>query len=96
MDDSRVEDENGTFCSICTFSTSLNNESEARLSVLACGHMFCLECVEEWVEKSQTCPNCKDKSDTVVKMIIPKGVTEIRVKENYDSIRYQNEIESLR
>ena len=83
MDDSRVEDENGTFCSICTCATSLDNKSEARLSVLACGHMFCFECVEEWVEKSQICPNCKNKSDNVVKMIIPKGLTEIRVKENY-------------
>lgn len=40
-------------CSIC------QEEADDHTVVVACGHSFCRGCIEEWVARSSTCPNCR-------------------------------------
>lgn len=39
-------------CSIC-------HDELSSPVVLACKHIFCEECVGEWLEREQTCPLCR-------------------------------------
>ncbi len=32
---------------------------DARPELLACGHKFCRDCLEEWLQRSHTCPICR-------------------------------------
>ena len=41
-------------CSICMFTFT-------EPSNLPCGHIFCKNCISNWLKRNNTCPNCKSK-----------------------------------
>jgi len=57
--DDLVEDTNKE-CAIC-----LEDQNIGCFAVkLHCGHMFCKECLKEWLEKHCTCPTCRFEVET--------------------------------
>jgi hypothetical protein len=46
-------------CPIC-----LNNINNTELCKTNCNHNFCLDCLQEWFKKKQTCPNCRKRIET--------------------------------
>ncbi|XP_023934544.1 E3 ubiquitin-protein ligase TRAIP isoform X1 [Bicyclus anynana] len=44
-------------CSICS---DLLNQAE-NIYVTKCGHMFHYQCLSQWIERSRTCPQCRNK-----------------------------------
>lgn len=47
---------NVTTCSIC-----LDKLTEINCSVLPCGHKYHFDCIYSWLEKDNSCPNCRIK-----------------------------------
>ena len=47
-------DDKTEHCSICM---RLFNNTSVR--VLTCEHMFHVECIDEWIKRSETCPLCR-------------------------------------
>ena len=58
-------------CSICCESIDFSNEE---ISVLNCGHLFHQKCVQQWLDTSSTCPDCRRKVGKrgFVRKIYPK------------------------
>ena len=58
-------------CSVCIEDINLYNQT---ISVLKCGHVFHLECLQQWFRTSKTCPECRDRvyRNRYVKKIFPK------------------------
>ena len=55
-------------CSICIDSLfSVNND----VSVTQCGHMFHKTCLENWMNTSTTCPNCKTGITATIRKTFP-------------------------
>lgn len=53
-----------TKCIIC-----LNNKST--IIAVPCGHArFCQDCICEWISKDKGCPICRQKIDSIMKVII--------------------------
>jgi hypothetical protein len=48
-------------CPICLASKSECAESNGGVYALICGHTFCTECVEEWLQQHDSCPVCKTR-----------------------------------
>ena len=63
-----------TKCSICF-------DEVTNACVTPCGHMYCLECIEEWLRRSQRCPICNSYV-TRNKLIILAQSNEPHVEEN--------------
>ena len=34
-----------------------------KVTKVRCGHIFCCECIEEWISQSTTCPYCRKDLD---------------------------------
>ena len=49
--DVTASDEEANVCAICF--------EEKQLSLTKCGHIYCKDCVTEWVNKRHNCPTCK-------------------------------------
>jgi hypothetical protein len=48
-----------TECPIC-----LNTINVSDLCTTDCNHIFCYECLLEWLKKKKTCPNCRKRIET--------------------------------
>lgn len=46
-------------CTICLSETECDRQ-------LYCGHSFHNECIEKWLEKNNTCPNCRELTHPLV------------------------------
>jgi len=55
-------------CSICLSSVSLKPKK------LPCGHSFCIECINKWLETSTAhdCPECRTVIEIQVKPSVPR------------------------
>ena len=42
-------------CAVCLEEFEIGTN----VTKLKCGHLFCSECIEEWLSKSITCPCCR-------------------------------------
>lgn len=42
-------------CAIC-----LNSKNE-KITILKCNHIYCQECIEQWLKEYNNCPTCKTK-----------------------------------
>jgi hypothetical protein len=63
-------------CAICT-------EPINGVCSLDCGHDFCGECIEEWLEKIKKCPLCKKKTRILSNPnYIVKSVIDLYIKSN--------------
>ncbi|SCU72245.1 putative zinc finger protein [Trypanosoma equiperdum] len=51
----RLETSGQTVCSICQESFPLQSE----VYCLPCGHVFDVTCMQHWLERTRTCPNCR-------------------------------------
>jgi len=64
-------------CSICSCVVSMPND-------LACGHLFCNDCLEKWRVESKTCPICRQiippPSECKLNVFITKKVWRMTVK----------------
>ena len=58
-------------CSVCIEDINLYNQT---VSVLKCGHVFHLDCLQQWFRTSKTCPECRDRvyRNRYVRKIFPK------------------------
>ena len=77
-------------CSICCENIDFSNEE---ISVLNCGHLFHQTCLQQWLDTSSTCPDCRRKFGKrgFVKKLFPKV-------NSFDEISYKgvsNQIKSL-
>ena len=60
-------------------------------SVVPCGHMFCGECLSEWLQKNPSCPKCRAAAtappvrtmavDNVLESLIEKGMSKDDLQE---------------
>lgn len=60
-------------------------------SVVPCGHMFCGECLSEWLQKNPTCPKCRAAAtappvrtmavDNVLESVVEKGMSKEELQE---------------
>mgnify|MGYP003335042348 CR=1 FL=1 len=96
-------------CSICLCQINChdknkencNNLSDDHMSILPCGHIYCYNCINDWLKKSNppTCPTCKNnyKPNNIVKFKdlnkFPEG--EFEIKDNYDLFELGNQIEDM-
>ena len=62
-------------CSICHENINFHDEE---VSVLRCGHLFHQRCLQQWLDKSMSCPQCRSKvkEKNVVKKIHPSFTNE--------------------
>ncbi|EUC37544.1 hypothetical protein COCCADRAFT_58341, partial [Bipolaris zeicola 26-R-13] len=37
------------------------SRSNSMMRIKRCGHAFCYDCLETWVQKQNTCPMCRDR-----------------------------------
>jgi hypothetical protein len=54
-----------TDCSIC-----LENVKDS-VKLSNCGHIFCRECISQWVLTKKTCPNCRTVVSSSDKLTVP-------------------------
>ncbi|EUC45881.1 hypothetical protein COCMIDRAFT_76332, partial [Bipolaris oryzae ATCC 44560] len=38
-----------------------SSRSNSMMRIKRCGHAFCYDCLETWVQKQNTCPMCRDR-----------------------------------
>ena len=50
-------------CSICL--DDLDNNNNNMITTYECDHQFHRDCLNEWVRKSATCPNCRKQLKTI-------------------------------
>ena len=60
-------------------------------SVVPCGHMFCGECLSEWLQKNPSCPKCRAAAnappvrtmavDNVLESLVEKGMSKEDLQE---------------
>ena len=56
------EGDEGGRCSVCTEQFSLARGPERKTAVaLGRGHIFCQQCLEEWLRRENTCPLCRQE-----------------------------------
>ncbi|KAL3144819.1 hypothetical protein ABBQ38_001928 [Trebouxia sp. C0009 RCD-2024] len=77
--------ENEFECTIC------RDFMVATHSVVPCGHMFCGECLCEWLQKNPTCPKCRAAAtappvrtmavDNVLESLVEKGMSKEDLQE---------------
>ena len=77
-------------CSICCENVDFSNEE---ISVLNCGHLFHHTCLQQWLDTSSTCPDCRATvgQEGFVKKIYPK--VNVADEISYDWV--SNETKSL-
>ena len=51
-----LSDPEANDCSIC-----YDKIPESSLAILPCSHLYCFECVEQFITKNQSCPYCREK-----------------------------------
>ena len=51
LNDVEIREDEAQVCAICF--------EEKSLSLTKCGHIYCKECITEWMTKRQNCPTCK-------------------------------------
>jgi hypothetical protein len=51
-------------CMVCL--ENIDKENSANLTTLYCSHYFHTECINEWLNKSQSCPICKQSIYKIV------------------------------
>lgn len=61
-------------CSIC-------NEVYAFATVITCGHTFCEDCIQKWMAKEMSCPECR----TQIKNYMPNKVLESYIEKFIES-----------
>ncbi|WZZ55997.1 hypothetical protein YC2023_056104 [Brassica napus] len=72
------------YCPICLQDAA---EGEKMRRLTACGHCFHAECIDPWLEKRSTCPQCRAQIPPVppeyplVALFVPPGVIELFTKE---------------
>lgn len=69
---------------ICTICQEVLTESVIPLTILPCGHIFHLNCSEQWLKRKPLCPNCRLKIFVDVP-IIPSSSSESSDSESNDS-----------
>jgi SNF2 family DNA or RNA helicase len=60
-----------------------------------CGHLFCKECIEDWLDRNQTCPMCRagQTADTLVpRRVAEDQVTNFRAEREKAAKLLENEI----
>lgn len=72
--DINASDEEANVCAICF--------EEKQLSLTKCGHIYCKDCVTEWVNKRHNCPTCKKElSISDVFLIKKEGKEDKKIDE---------------
>ena len=96
-------------CSICLCQINCHNKnkennennSDDHMSILPCGHIYCFNCINNWLNKSNppTCPTCKNnyKPNNIVKFkdLDKFPEDEFEIKDNYDLFELGNQIEDM-
>ena len=59
--DNMIDIEDDDLCSIC-----LSNFDNKDIKILKCNHFFHNDCIIEWLQVKEICPNCKLNLKTVV------------------------------
>ncbi len=74
--ENNVEDVN--VCAICF--------EEANLSLTKCGHIYCRDCVLEWVNKRHNCPTCKKELTMNDIFLIKKDQTQDTKEQEFNPL----------
>eukprot|EP01064_Diplonema_japonicum_P016668 TRINITY_DN24680_c0_g1_i1.p1 TRINITY_DN24680_c0_g1~~TRINITY_DN24680_c0_g1_i1.p1 ORF type:complete len:347 (+),score=57.76 TRINITY_DN24680_c0_g1_i1:36-1076(+) len=52
-----MQDESNASCCICKDEFALNQKAVQ----LPCGHVYCKDCIKEWLDSHRTCPMCREE-----------------------------------
>lgn len=83
--------EDQIFCPIC-----LEDSSIEAPAITACQHLFCSECIIDWLKKGSTCPSCRAPLDSkldVILLPVPKCAEN---QGSYKSPKIEKMIEILK
>lgn len=77
--DITASDEEANVCAICF--------EENQLSLTKCGHVYCKECIVEWMNKRHNCPTCKKELTSSDIFLIKKdGEKENKKEDNINPL----------
>jgi hypothetical protein len=65
------EEEHSVTCTIC----QVKFEEETQVRCLPCSHLFHVECIDHWLTRGTTCPNCRDDIESSLTKLSPSGTT---------------------
>ena len=83
-------------CPICQNPMGMSGEHQ--ISALKCGHVFCKECIEKWLQIKEECPECRApcKLEDITPIFWTKGVPVddrelTTLKEENERLKSENE-----
>ena len=78
LNDVEVGDEETQVCAICF--------EEKSLSLTKCGHIYCKECITEWMTKRNNCPTCKKDLTMNDIFLIKKEINKDKKEDNINPL----------
>lgn len=76
--DDTVNDDEANVCAICF--------EEKSLSITSCGHIYCKDCITEWLNKRHNCPTCKKELGSNDIFLIKKDKNETKKADDINPI----------
>lgn len=71
------------------------SNAQSQASAIVCGHVFHSKCLEEWLRRNATCPNCRHPvrgdNDVITKLYFDEDEEEFYSEEEVDGQKQQQE-----